>query len=59
MEEVRREGGRRKGELSPDKEVKGTAGQLEKREKKGIGIEQLQEPSLVQRQALQVLTNFL
>lgn len=50
MEEIRRERrGRRKGELSPDREVKCTAGQLEKREKWGIGIEQLQEPFLVQR----------
>lgn len=33
MEEVRRERGRRKGELSPDNEEKARAGQLEKREK--------------------------
>lgn len=35
---------------------KGTAGQSEKREKECVGIEQLQKPSLVQRQALKVLT---
>ena len=43
---------------SSDNEVKGTEEQSEKREKWDVGIEQLQKPSSVQKQALKVLINF-
>lgn len=44
--------GRKRGELSLDNEVKDTVGQLEKREKWGVGIEEIWKPSLVQKQSL-------
>lgn len=60
MEEVQeREEREEERRTSLDKEVKGAVGQSEKKEKWGVGIERLWEPSLAQKQCLKFLINNL